>query len=187
MRGAGLFLGVVSFVIVAGTNAAPPGIGSARADDQRTVDAVDLRRYAGVWYEIARIPNRFQKHCVRNVTATYTLRDDGMIDVVNRCVDDDGEVDQADGVARVVETATRSKLEVSFVQVFGLRLFWGDYWIIGLADDYRYAVVGSPDRKYGWILSRSAVLSAEDREAVFGILRANGYDPALFVFTTHRE
>jgi apolipoprotein D and lipocalin family protein len=96
------------------------------------VKAVDLERYVGLWYEIAKIPNRFQKQCVSGTTAEYTLREDGRITVVNQCVKKDGEVDDAEGIAKVVDTTTNTKLKVSFVSFLGWRPFWGDYWVIGL-------------------------------------------------------
>lgn len=105
-----------------------PGPASAGSSEVplETVESVDLGRYAGTWREIARLPNRFQAQCVSDVTATYRLREDGMIDVLNRCREANGEYDQAHGVARVADPATRSKLEVSFVSLFGWQLFWGD-------------------------------------------------------------
>ncbi|MEJ2545696.1 MAG: lipocalin family protein, partial [Calditrichaceae bacterium] len=118
-----------------------------------TVNYVDLNRYVGVWYEIAKIPNRFQKQCVSNTTATYSMNEDGTIKVINRCLQDDGSEDEAIGEARVVDTTSYAKLEVSFVSIFCVHLFWGDYWIIGLDESYQYAIVGTPSRKYGWILS----------------------------------
>lgn len=152
----------------------------------KTVNFVDLKKYVGLWYEIAEIPNSFQKNCAYNTTAIYMLRDDGRIDVINRCSGSDGSVNEAKGIARTVDTVTNSKLEVSFVRLLGIQLFWGDYWIIGLDREYRYAVVGSPSRKYGWILSRSPVLSKGDLDKVFEILRAQGYDPKSFVFTEQK-
>ncbi len=149
----------------------------------KTVHRVDLNKYAGKWYEIARIPNRFQKSCVSNVTATYTLRNDGKINVLNKCIEDDGSVNEAEGLARVVDEKTNSKLEVSFVSIFGIHLFWGDYWIIGLDKDYDYAVIGHPDRKYGWILSRTPILSEEKLGEAFQILKDNGYNTKDFVMT----
>ncbi|HTX17948.1 MAG TPA: lipocalin family protein [Bacteroidota bacterium] len=154
--------------------------------EPRPVSAVDLKRYIGVWYEIAKIPNSFQKKCARNTTATYSLRDDGRIDVVNRCVESDGTVDEAKGIARVADTLTNAKLEVSFVRLLGFQLFWGDYWIIGLDPDYRYAVVGSPTRKYGWILSRTPSLTSEDSASVAAVLKEQGYDPKSFVPTEQK-
>jgi apolipoprotein D and lipocalin family protein len=117
----------------------------------QTVSSVDLGRYLGTWYEIASFPQRFQEGCT-GTTATYTLREDGDIDVLNRCFLNslDGEENTAHGRARVVDTTTNAKLKVSF-----FRPFWGDYWIIDLGPDYEYAVVGHPGRDYLWILSRS--------------------------------
>jgi apolipoprotein D and lipocalin family protein len=151
-----------------------------------TVDSVELKKYVGTWYEIAKIPNSFQKQCACNTTATYSIRDDGRIDVINRCSKSDGTVDEAKGIARIVDTVTNSKLEVSFVRLLGIRLFWGDYWIIGLDKDYRYAIVGTPSRKYGWILSRSPALSQEDQNIIFDILKKQGYNPKSFIFTEQK-
>ena len=154
--------------------------------DLKTVNSVDLKKYVGLWYEIAKIPNSFQKKCAYNTTATYVLRDDGKIDVINRCTENDGTVTEAKGIAKVVDTVTNSKLEVSFVRILGIQLFWGDYWIIGLDSTYRYAVVGSPSRKYGWILSRTRSLSQGDLDNIFEILKSRGYDPKSFVFTEQK-
>lgn len=150
----------------------------ADAQDVRTVGRVDLDRYAGVWHEVARFPNRFQDQCVADVVATYTRRDDGRIDVVNRCRLADGGIDEAAGVARVVDTATNAKLKVRFAPAWlsWLPMVWGDYWIVGLADDYSWATVGSPDRKYLWILSRTPALDASSLEAAKEAARANGFD-----------
>ncbi len=148
-----------------------------------TVDSVDLNRYVGTWYEIARIPNSFQKKCAMNTTATYRLRPDGNIDVINRCVESDGSENIAQGIAKVVDPKTNAKLEVSFVRFLGIQLFWGDYWIIGLDREYRWAIVGNPSRKYGWILSRTPTLSAYGRQVVTDILLKQGYNPDDFVPT----
>jgi len=111
-----------------------------------TVNYVDIQRYAGLWYEIAKIPNTFQDHCAYSTTAEYLIDQDLDITVINKCYEEDGSLDVADGVANVVDKETNSKLEVSFVSFFGIRPFWGDYWIIGLEDDYNYAVIGHPER-----------------------------------------
>ncbi len=155
----------------------------AQNSEPVTVNHVDLKRYAGKWYEIAKIPNRFQKQCISNTTAAYSLNDDGSIKVVNSCLDDEGEMDTAEGIAKVVDKKTNSKLEVSFVSIFGINLFWGDYWIIGLPDDYSYAVIGTPNRKYGWILGRTPGLAEEKLNEAYDILRKNGYNPKDFVMT----
>ena len=144
------------------------------------VASVDLNRYAGIWHEIARIPNRFQQQCARDTLARYTLRADGRIDVVNQCVRRDGSLDQARGIARVVDGDTRAKLKVSLVSLLGWRPFWGDYWIVGLDPNYRWAVVGAPNRKYGWILARSKTLDANSLETISAIIEHNGYQRGSF-------
>ncbi len=148
-----------------------------------TVNHVDLKRYIGLWYEIAKIPNRFQKNCTGNTTANYSLNEDGTIKVVNSCREEDGEMNTSEGIAKVADKKSNSKLEVSFVSIFGINLFWGDYWIIGLSDDYDYAVIGTPNRKYGWILSRTKQLPEEKLNEAYNILRKNGYNPNDFVMT----
>src|SRR4051794_39147267 len=131
-----------------------------------TVPRVDLDRYLGEWHEVARFPNRFQKSCASDVVATYSKLDDGRIRVVNRCKMADGNIKDAEGVARVVDTATNARLKVRFAPaaLSFLSFVWGDYWVIGLADDYSWAVVGSPDRDYLWILARRAQLDARSYE-----------------------
>ncbi|HPG41141.1 MAG TPA: lipocalin family protein [bacterium] len=148
-----------------------------------TVELVDLSRYVGLWYEIAKIPNRFQKKCAANTTAEYVLREDGRIDVLNSCFTADGKKIRAKGVARIVDTATNAKLQVSFVSLLGMRLFWGDYWIIGLGENYEYAVIGHPQRKYGWILSRTPQLEPATLDAIHLLLREKGYIRDEFVMT----
>jgi apolipoprotein D and lipocalin family protein len=152
-------------------------------DDARpvtTVTHVDLERYTGLWYEIARIPNRFQKQCARGTTATYSLREDGRITVINRCVKEGGEIDEAKGVAKVEDTASNAKLKVSFVSFIGWRPFWGDYWVIGLEEDYQWAVIGTPDRTYGWVLARTPALDEDTMDEIFAIIESNGYERDAF-------
>lgn len=147
-----------------------------------TVAEVDLSRYMGRWHEIARLPNDFQDQCVADAIANYSLREDGRIDVVNRCRTSDGEMETVRGIARVRENDdSNAKLEVSFFDILGWRPVWGDYWIIGLERGYGWAVVGHPDRKYGWILSRAPRLTDTTRERIDRLLRDRGYDPEEFV------
>jgi apolipoprotein D and lipocalin family protein len=152
-----------------------------------TVGDVDLARYAGRWYEVAKYPNRFQSQCVSDTTATYRPLDDGAVSVVNRCRTASG-VDEASGVARRVDGRS-DRLEVSFLPapLRWLPFGWGDYWIIELAPDYRYAVVGEPSRRYLWILARSRALSADDRRAIEARLPALGYDPARLVYSPQEK
>lgn len=152
----------------------------AQQSPPKTVDYVDLKKYAGLWYEIAKIPNSFQDHCIKGTTANYTLMKDGRIEVINSCVDEDGELDKTEGLARVVDTKTNSKLEVSFFSILGWRPIWGDYWIIGLDENYQWAIVGTPSRKYGWILARTPKLSNDVMEKINQILVNQGYDPKKF-------
>lgn len=145
---------LVSAVVVIGLHGCagiPPG------EPVTTVESVDLARYVGTWYEIARLPMWFQRHCVDS-KAVYTRRDDGRIGVHNECVTDSGEVSQADGTATVVDPVTNARLSVTFDNWFS-RLFGssseGNYWILALDSDYQTAMVGTPDRRYLWMLARS--------------------------------
>lgn len=160
---------------------------SVQSQPVRTVDAVDLDRYVGEWFEIARVPNRFQRSCTGDVRASYARRLDGRIDVVNTCRGADGGLIDAHGVARIVDARTSAKLKVRFAPAVlsFLPFVWGDYWIIGLADDYSWAVVGSPDRAYLWILARSATMETARLDAARTAARANGFDTGRLVMTPH--
>lgn len=168
---------VVAFALLTVPTAAPA---QQSAQPVTPVDAVDLERYAGLWYEVARVPNRFQRSCVGQVTAFYTLRDDGKVDVDNRCVESDGEVKRARGLARVVNPPANSRLEVSFFKILFWRPIWGDYWVIGLDPDYRWAIVGVADRDYGWVLTRNPELDVETWSRIETMLERQGYDPDAF-------
>lgn len=149
----------------------------------KTVDFVDLERYAGLWYEIARVPNGFQDQCVRNVTAEYVLRDDGRIDVINRCVKEDGSQDESEGLARIEDKTSNAHLKVSFFSILGWRPVWGDYMVIGLGDEYEYALVGTADRKFGWILAREPQMSESELEELYQQPRDQGYPDGSFTPT----
>ncbi|MHB8880467.1 MAG: lipocalin family protein [Thermodesulfovibrionales bacterium] len=148
-----------------------------------TVSHVDLNRYMGVWYEIARYPNSFQKGCAGS-RATYALLDDGKVSVLNECYAGSvsGKLKSAQGRAWVADKETNAKLKVSFFWFFS-----GDYWIIDLADDYSYAVVGHPKRKYVWVLSRNKIMEDTTYE---GILRRlaekHHYDTSKLIKTIQR-
>ena len=146
--------------------------GAPAADAPRTVPAVDLQRYLGTWHEIARLPNRFQDgggRACEAVTATYTARPDGRIGVLNRCADA-GTMREASGQAYAVEGSGNARLRVSFFWPF-----YGDYWVVGLDPDYRWAVVGSPDRRTLWILSRSPAMTPKENAEAVRIARAQGF------------
>ena len=149
-----------------------------------TVGRVDLSRYAGTWYEIARFPNSFQdggRRC-EDVTATYTPRSDGTIGVLNRCIDtaNDNMERRAEGYARP-ESPGSDRLRVTFFWPF-----FGDYWVIGLDPEYRWAVVGSPHRDYLWILSRTPAMPAGAYSVALEIVRREGFDVHRLVTTPQR-
>ncbi len=144
------------------------------------VGYIDLDRYVGTWYEIARYPNFFERNCASDVTAHYARNADGTIGVVNACRKDDGTPITAEGVARVVAPG---KLEVRFAPAWlaWLPLVWGDYWVIELGPDYSYAVVGAPSREYLWILARDPNMNEATFARIASGLAAFGFDPARLV------
>ena len=149
----------------------------------KTVFHVDLERYAGTWYEISRYSHRFQEGCVGS-KATYSLRDDGKIKVLNECYDGSfsGKLRSANGKAWVVDKQSNAKLKVSFFWPFA-----GDYWIIDLGKDYEYAVIGHPERKYLWILSRTPTLDGAVYDGILRRVIEKGYDPTRLNLTVHPE
>lgn len=150
-----------------------------------TVASVDLKRYAGKWFEIARYPNKFQKQCVGNTTATYNFLPEGEIEVLNQCVKKDGTTIDAKGKGRFADKTDNAKLEVRFAP--GILSFlpnvWGDYWIIDLDDQYNYAAVGDPKREYFWILSREPKMSDTVYQNILRRAEAKGFNPGKVVKT----
>lgn len=155
---------------------------AAGADDLPVAPRVDLDRYLGKWYEIASLPQRFQRGCTAT-TATYTPRDDGKIGVVNECRlgSPEGEIKRVEGYAKVADTQTNAKLKVTFFWPF-----FGDYWILEVGPDYGYAVVGHPSRDYLWILARSPQLPEATLARILERVRALGFDTARLTYTEHR-
>lgn len=152
----------------------------------RVVPSVDLGRYAGTWYEIARLPNRFQKRCAGDVAATYAVRSDGGLDVLNRCRTADGRVTSVKGRARLADRrGPNTRLKVRFAPAFlsFLPLVWGDYQIIDLAPDYSYALVGEPGRKYLWVLSRTPVMDEEAYGRASARAAEEGFDVSRLLKT----
>jgi apolipoprotein D and lipocalin family protein len=147
----------------------------------QVVFSVDLARYAGNWYEIARMPNRFQRECAGDTMASYTLRPDGKITVVNQCRKADGRMKSAKGTARVAHAnGPNTKLKVTFFWPFS-----GNYWIIDLDPDYRWAVVGEPGRDYLWILSREPRMEQRLYDQIVERAKQQGYDVGRLVQTPH--
>jgi apolipoprotein D and lipocalin family protein len=147
-----------------------------------TVAKVDLERYLGTWFEVARLPNPeedgFGRRCV-DVTATYSKRRNGTVDVLNVARNALAGMRQTSvhGWARAVD-ASGSKLVVTFFYLFG-----GDYWVLGLDPDYRWALVGTPRRRRLWLLSRTPVLAPAEYDRAMAIAAEQGYDPARIVRT----
>lgn len=163
----------------------PTAVDAAQDTPPATVSRVDLDRYAGTWFELARFPNRFQQQCAAEVMATYSTRPDGRIDVVNRCRRQDGGMTEAAGVARSVSPGSDARLKVRFAPAFlsFLPFVWGDYWIVDLADDYSTAVVGSPDRQYLWLLARTATVPEPIYQRLLAAAAREGYDIERLVRT----
>ncbi len=159
--------------------------GAALAMEVKAVESFDLARYLGTWHEIASIPQFFQRKCVRDTKASYSAGDAGLIRVDNVCARDDGARERASGRARQSGVGLPSKLEVTFIEFFGEYRFWvaADYWVIALDPNYRWAVVGHPSRRYGWVLSRDPLLPPVALAEIIGRLKAQGYDACEFYIT----
>lgn len=145
-------------------------------NDVATVASLDLDRYLGTWFEICRLPLKWEDAEASDITATYTIEPDGKIGVENRCIDADGKPDRAIGVA-VPQDATNARLKVSFLPQY---LRWipfteGDYWVLALAPDYSVALVGTPDRKHLWLLARTAALPADIVDDYLAVARSQGF------------
>ena len=139
------------------------------AEPLQPVADLDINRYSGTWYEIARLPNRFEDQCVGDITATYTPLQSGRIRVVNACRNARGEMESVDGQARR-QGDNPAKLEVRFAPAWlgWLPFVWADYWVVDLDEDYRWAIVGEPGRKYLWFLTRDRAVD----QATFDELKA---------------
>ncbi|MEO7085171.1 MAG: lipocalin family protein [Gemmatimonadaceae bacterium] len=150
------------------------------------VPSVDLNRYVGRWYEIARLPNRFQKDCARETTAEYEKLSDTELRVVNTCTRADGSSIRAEGKGRLADkNGPTSKLKVRFAPAFlsFLPMVWGDYWVLDLAPDYSVSLVGDPKREYLWILSRTPTLDDATYQRVVDAAAAQGFDVSKLVKT----
>jgi len=152
--------------------------GPADRVEPKTVPSVDLKKYAGTWYEIARYPNRFQRKCNSDVRATYSLQPNGKVRVLNQCKEANGKIKTAKGTAKVVDQVSNAKLKVTFFWPF-----YGDYWILDLDQDYTYAVVGEPKRKYLWVLSRTPEIDSNLYATILERIKEQGYDTMKLIPT----
>ena len=164
------------FVLAALTSACVQNPVYRQSDEPLPVANIDQARYLGLWHEQARLPNSFEEGCQR-ATAEYALRDDGLISVVNTCFEANGEQRVAHGRARPAGEAGEGKLEVSF-----FRPFWAKYWVLERGENYEWSIVGEPEGRYLWVLTRERELSAEQRAAFERRITALGFRPAELVW-----
>lgn len=152
-----------------------------------TIAALDVPRYMGRWYEIAKFPNWFQKKCVGDTSAEYSLRPDGGVQVINRCRMENGEWNEAIGDARQVGGPTSPKLEVRFAPAWlsFIPAVWGDYWVIDLDPAYQLVAISEPQREYLWVLSRNPQVGMDVFDALLQRLRLLGFDPRKLEPTAH--
>lgn len=162
-----LFFGIGQAVALA--NGAPP---------LATISKLDVPRYMGRWYEIAKYPNRFQRNCVADTSAEYKLEPDGRVQVTNRCRMENGEWNEAVGVARQIGDASSPKLEVRFAPAWlsFIPAVWGNYWIIDLDPDYQLVAISEPRREYLWVLSREPKVGPDAYSALLERLRHLGFE-----------
>ena len=171
-----LIFASILFAQLASAQALPPPV--------TTVNSVDLEQYMGTWYEIAAIPQFFERQCVGNTTAEYGLIQKDLVSVVNTCDRSNGQVSNAYGRAKIIDHTSNAKLKVTFVHFLGWRfVFGGDYWILAIGDHYSYAVVGSPNRKYAWILSRTREMAPDQLAEASLTLINQGFDTCKLIST----
>lgn len=162
---------------------------TASAEPLQTVPHVDLARYSGKWYEIASIPQYFQRKCVSDTTAEYTVIAKNRVQVLNSCETAERTRITSEGRAKVVDAQTNAKLKVTFAHVGDnyFYTFGGKYWITYLDPDYRFVIVGHPNRKYGWILARDPAIHQEDLAVLTVELKIRGYNTCDFIVTPQKN
>jgi apolipoprotein D and lipocalin family protein len=163
----------------------------AQQGDQavKTIASLDVPRYLGTWYEIAKYPNWFQKKCVSNTKAVYTAKPDGNLRVLNSCKTASGETSEAEGLARQIGAKDSAKLEVRFAPEWlsFLPLVWGDYWVIDLDSQYQVAAVSDPKREYLWVLSRTPQLDPKVYADLLQRLKQQQFDILKLELTSQKN
>lgn len=170
----------MSGLVIALSLLVAPGVHAADGQALQAISSLDVARYIGRWYEIAKFPNRFQKQCAGDTTAEYQPLESRQVRVINRCRKADGTVDEAVGLARQIGDADSATFKVRFAPrwLSFLPMVWGDYWVVDLDRDYQLAAVSEPKREYLWILSRTPQIAPDKYDALLQRLRAMGLDTA---------
>lgn len=163
----------------------------AQQGDQsvKTIASLDVPRYLGTWYEIAKFPNWFQKKCVSNTKAVYTAKSDGNLRVLNSCKAASGETSEAEGLARQIGAKDSPKLEVRFAPEWlsFLPMVWGDYWVIDLDSQYQVAAVSDPRREYLWVLSRTPQIDPKVYADLLQRLKQQQFDIQKLELTSQKN
>lgn len=164
--------------VAGGANALATGAQAAAPAALQSIERLDLPRYLGTWYEVARFPNRFQKQCVADSRAEYQSRPDGTVRVINQCRLADGRLDQAEGQVRQIGAADSPRLQVRFAPAWlsFIPAVWGDYWVIDLDEAYQLVAVSEPRREYLWVLSRTPSVPSPAYDALLKRLAAQGLE-----------
>ncbi|MNR01144.1 Outer membrane lipoprotein Blc precursor [compost metagenome] len=159
-------------------DAAPGNDGRPANSALHTISVLDVPRYMGTWYEIAKFPNWFQRKCAGGTKAEYSLKNDGMVQVINRCRLESGEMIEAIGAARQIGPATSPRLEVRFAPAWlsFLPFVWGDYWVIDIDENYQLVAVSEPKKEYLWILARTPNIDPSDYKNLLARLSQQGFD-----------
>lgn len=171
-------------------SAGPSQVMAQQSDQSvKAIASLEVPRYQGTWYEIAKFPNWFQKKCISNTKATYTAKPDGNLRVLNSCKTASGETSEAEGLARQIGAKDSPKLEVRFAPAWlsFLSLVWGDYWVIDLDPQYQLAVVSDPRREYLWVLSRTPQLDPKVYEEVLSRLQQQQFDTHKLELTPQKN
>lgn len=164
-----------------------PAFAADTAQPLQTIQSLDVPRYMGTWFEIAKYPNRFQKQCVSNTSAEYFLQKDGTVQVLNRCQLASGEMNEVEGQARQLGGLKSPKLEVRFAPAWlsWLPMVWGDYWVIDLDTEYQLVAVSEPSREYLWVLARTQQVDKAKFDALLQRLKAKGFDLSKLELSLH--
>ncbi|MES2946132.1 MAG: lipocalin family protein [Pseudomonadota bacterium] len=143
-----------------------------------TIPSLDVARYMGSWFEIAKYPNRFQKKCASNTRADYSLQNNGRVRVHNRCLTQDGQTSEVIGEARQIGNSRSPKLQLRFAPSWlsFVPMVWGNYWVIDLDADYQLVAVSEPKREYLWVLSRTPEVNAKAYGELLARLESRGFE-----------